>query len=68
MELINTFEETNKVKIPFKFSERRKGDLMKVVADNSLSLSILKWEPLMTIQEMCKDGWKWKNLNPKGYS
>ena len=31
LELINTFEETNKVKIPFKFTHRREGDLGKVV-------------------------------------
>jgi len=67
LELINTFKKVNKVDIPYKFSDRRKGDLMKVVADNSLSLSILKWKPILTIQEMCKDGWKWKILNPKGY-
>ncbi len=67
LELVNTFQETNKVKIPYEFIERRSGDLAKVVADNSLATKILKWTPKRTIKEMCEDGWRWQLLNPKGY-
>ena len=41
LELINTFEKVNKVKVPFSFDERRQGDNAYVVADNSLAKSIL---------------------------
>ena len=68
LELIKTFEDINQVRIPYEFSDRRKGDLKKVVADNSLCISVLKWEPSLSVHEMCRDGWKWKKLNPKGYS
>ena len=67
LELVDIFERANKIKIPFEFSERRKGDSCKVIADNSLALSCLDWEPKRTLKEMCIDGWRWQSLNPNGY-
>jgi len=34
-----------------------------------LKLVILKLKitPNMTLEDMCKDGWRWKKLNPNGY-
>ena len=37
LELINTFQEVNKVKIHYTFVERRKGDMPEVFADPSLA-------------------------------
>ena len=67
LDLIKTFENANNVSVPFEFDERREGDVCKLVADNSKAKSILNWSPLKSLKEMCIDGWKWKNLNPKGY-
>ena len=67
LELIKTFEEVNKVRIPFTVVERRSGDVAKLIADNSLLKLILNWVPKRTLEEMCKDGWKWQSQNPLGY-
>ena len=67
LELIKTFERVNKVKIPFTFDERRSGDVAKLIADNSFLKLTLKWFPKRTLEEMCKDGWRWKSDNPLGY-
>ena len=67
LELINTFQRVNKINVPYQFTERRKGDAAVVVADNSLVKNILKWKPEKNLEDMCRDGWKWKKLNPKGY-
>ena len=67
LELVKTFERINNVKVPYVFSDRRPGDLCSVVANNSLLISELKISPKMTIEDMCRDGWKWKKLNPNGY-
>tara|TARA_B100000212_G_scaffold224834_1_gene170688 strand:- start:884 stop:1936 length:1053 start_codon:yes stop_codon:yes gene_type:complete len=67
LELIDTFEEVNNVKVPYSFIERREGDQEKVVADNSKILSILDWRPKRSLKNMCRDGWKWQLLNPNGY-
>ena len=64
LELINTFERINKIKLPFKFCNPRKGDLPIVVADNSKAISKIKWQTSKTLEDMCKDGWRWqKNLD-----
>tara|TARA_B100000161_G_C33557799_1_gene419041 strand:- start:2416 stop:3474 length:1059 start_codon:yes stop_codon:yes gene_type:complete len=67
LELISVFEKINGVKIPYHFSKRREGDNAFVVADNNLAKSILNWEPRMSIQEMCRDGYLWQIKNPNGY-
>ncbi len=59
IELINTFEDINKVKIPYVFGPRRKGDFGSVIADNSLSKNLLNWVPQKNLEDMCKDGWQW---------
>ena len=60
LELINTFQEVNNVKIRYSFAERRKGDTAFIVADNSLAKSILNWEPKEILEEICRSGWKWQ--------
>ena len=67
LELIKTFEIVNNVTVPFEFEERRDGDVCKLVADNTKTKNILSWSPSKSLEEMCIDGWRWKNLNPKGY-
>ena len=67
LELIKTFEKVNKLKIPYTYESRRAGDYAKVVADNKLAKVLLNWEPKRNLEQMCRDGWKWKLLNPKGY-
>tara|TARA_Y100001968_G_C19335216_1_gene706480 strand:- start:23 stop:1069 length:1047 start_codon:yes stop_codon:yes gene_type:complete len=67
LELVNTFEEVNNIKIPIKFSKRRPGDSCSLIADNSLAFSTLNWLPKRSIKNMCIDGWKWQSLNPQGY-
>ena len=67
LELINIFEKVNKKKVPYIFSNRRIGDHGYVVADNSFLTSKFKIYPKRSLEEMCRDGWKWKKLNPHGY-
>ncbi len=67
MQLLKTFQEVNNIEVPFKFIDRRKGDIPKVVADNSLAIKSLKWNPKKDLKQMCRDGWKWQKLNPNGY-
>ena len=67
LELVRTFEKINNVKIPFVFDKRRLGDSSFVVADNSLLTSKINFKHFRTIEEMCRDGWRWKQLNPEGY-
>ena len=67
LDLVKTFERVNNIKVPFSFTGRRIGDNGYVVADNSLCKSKFKLGSFRSIEDMCRDGWKWKKLNPNGY-
>ena len=65
--MLKAFEKVNEVKVPYFLVDRRKGDMPYVVADNSLSISKVSLRYKKNIEDMCRDGWKWKKLNPVGY-
>tara|TARA_B100000989_G_C19512712_1_gene459957 strand:- start:845 stop:1897 length:1053 start_codon:yes stop_codon:yes gene_type:complete len=67
LELVNLFMEVNNCALPIFFTNRRSGDVARLVADNRLALKKLNWKPKRDIQDMCKDGWNWQRKNPKGY-
>tara|TARA_B100000242_G_scaffold126304_1_gene89072 strand:+ start:20489 stop:21532 length:1044 start_codon:yes stop_codon:yes gene_type:complete len=67
LELISIFEKVNNVKISYEISSRREGDTAILVADNSYAKNKLNWYPLKSIDEMCKDGYRWILRNPNGY-
>ena len=67
LELVKTFEKVNGISVPYIFEKPRMGDAPYVVADNTLSTSKINISIERTIEDMCKDGWKWKKLNPKGF-
>mgnify|MGYP001257619125 CR=1 FL=1 len=67
LELIKIFEKVNNIKVPYVFSKRRPGDACYVVANNSKLINKFKIVPKFNIEDMCRDGWKWKKKNPNGY-
>ncbi len=67
LQLLKTFESVNSCKIPFRFVDRRLGDIAISYASNDLASSILSWRPKRNLSNMCIDGWRWQKLNPYGY-
>ena len=63
LELIRIFEKVNKCRIPFEFTERRKGDVASSIANISFALKELDWSPNRSIEDACIDGWKWRLNN-----
>ena len=68
LELVDVFQKVNKIKINYVFVARREGDSPVVIADNTLAISRLDWRPKRSLEDMCRDGWNWQYMNPKGYS
>ena len=62
LELVKVFERVNNIKINYSFNEKRKGDPPILFANISLAKRLLKWKPKKSIEDMCKDGWKWYQL------
>ena len=59
LELVKTYQKVNKVNIPYRFCDRREGDVPFSVADNSLAKRILNWAPKRDLNNMCLDSWNW---------
>jgi len=63
LELIYAFEEVNRIKINYEFSEKRIGDIAISCADVSKVKTILKWRAKKNIYDMCRDVWNYQILN-----
>ena len=60
LQLIKTFEEINNLKLPYKITERRPGDVPAVWADTSLANQILGWKAERSLAETLKSAWEWE--------
>lgn len=58
LEVIKTFEKVTGKKIPYKFSERRAGDVASLYADISNAKRKLKWEPKYSLEDMCSSAYQ----------
>lgn len=67
LELVNTFEKVNGVKIHYTISDRRPGDIATCFADSNKAKKDLAWEAEKTLEDMCRDSWNWQKNNPQGY-
>ncbi len=67
LELIETFERVNGVKVPRRIVERRPGDVAVCYADASLAKKAFGWQAKRGIEEMCRDAWSWQTGNPDGF-
>lgn len=67
LDMVNTFERVNGVKIPYVISGRRPGDLASVYASPDKSAELLGWKAVYGLEEMCRDTWNWQRKNPMGY-
>lgn len=68
LELIATFEEIANKKIPYEIIDRRPGDIDACYASPEKANKKLHWRTTKTVQEACKDGWRWQSRNPDGYN
>lgn len=63
LDIINTFQEVNNVKVNYKVVPRRAGDLACFFADPSKAREELGWEAKNGIEDMCRDSWNFvKNM------
>lgn len=67
LDIVNTFQKVNDVKVNYVIGARRAGDLPVCYADASKAKRILGWEAKKTLADMCRDSWNWQKQNPNGY-
>ena len=66
-ELADTFARVTGVPLPYRFVDRRPGDVAACYADTRLAQKALGWQAQLGVERMCLDAWRWQSNNPKGY-
>ncbi|HOO26265.1 MAG TPA: UDP-glucose 4-epimerase GalE [Clostridiales bacterium] len=67
LQVVAAFEKASGVKIPYKFFDRRPGDIAENFADPAKANAELGWYAERGLDEMCEDSWRWQSQNPDGY-
>ncbi len=60
LEVIETFEKVNGVKVPYRIVDRREGDIEKVWADPTYANEVLGWTAVETVEETLRSAWAWE--------
>ena len=60
LELINSFERVNGVKLDWKMAPRRAGDVVAIWADPSLAEAKLGWKATRSIDQTLSAAWAWE--------
>ena len=66
-ELADTFAKVTGVPVPYKFVDRRPGDVAACYANTTLAEQELGWKAKLDVARMCQDAWRWQSQNPNGY-
>lgn len=60
LELLDTFEKVNDLRLPYKIVGRRPGDVPAVWADTTLANKVLGWKAERTLDETLRSAWAWE--------
>ena len=67
LEMVRAYGEVSGRPIPQQVLPRREGDTASSVADASLAREVLGWSTRRTLEDICRDGWRWHSGHPQGY-
>lgn len=67
LDIVKAFEKANDITIPYAIKPRRDGDIAECYADPVKAREKLGWQAEKTLEDMCKDSWRWQSNNPNGY-
>ncbi len=67
LDLVNAFQRVNTITLPYVIGERRPGDAPTCYANAAKAKELLGWQAEKTLDDMCRDSWRWQSGNPNGY-
>jgi UDP-glucose 4-epimerase len=67
LDIVNNFMRVNQIDIPYVFAGRRAGDIAECYADAEKASRLMGWKAELTLEDMCRDSWRWQKNNPNGY-
>lgn len=60
LELVQAFEKSTGQNVPYSFEPRRAGDLPAFYADPAKAKTELGWTAEKSVEDMCRDSWRWQ--------
>lgn len=60
LEILQTFEKVNTLKLNYTLGNRRAGDIEKVWANTEKAEKVLGWKAGLTLEDMVKSAWEWQ--------
>ncbi|MEG1758190.1 MAG: UDP-glucose 4-epimerase GalE [Oscillospiraceae bacterium] len=63
LEIIAAFEKACGKKVAYRIVDRRPGDVAKLYSDPSLAKKELGWSAELSIEDMCRDSWRWQMMS-----
>ncbi len=63
LDIVNTFEKVNNVKVPYVIAPRRSGDIAKCYADPTKAQNEIGFKATKNLEDMCKDTWNYQIKN-----
>lgn len=66
LEVIMAFERATGVKVPYQIGARRLGDIAECYASTEKAERMLGWKAERTIEDMCRDSWRWQQKYVRG--
>ena len=67
-DVLHAYERACGRELPYVIAPRRAGDTDACWADPSLAEKELGWKATRTLDDMCRDSWKWQSMNPYGFA
>ena len=66
-DIIHAFSKAVGRDLPYEIAPRRDGDVLNLTANATLANTELGWHTEYTMEDACRDLWKWTENNPQGY-
>ena len=60
LERVTAFERVNGIKIPYKITPRRAGDIATCYAETKKAEQELGWKARRSVEDMCRDSWRFE--------
>ena len=65
LDIVHAFEAANNIPIPYVITARRAGDIAECYADTQKAKQLLGWQAYKSLEDMCRDSWRWQQYCAK---
>ena len=65
LQLVNQFEKSTGIRIPYKYGKRRKGDVPELWSSCKQANKNLNWKTKYNIEDMILSAWNWEKNQKK---